>query len=313
LTFKLAYVLTFTLFLTACGDGRMSPYEHAPREGFLQGATWEPTADLAGDLTRMRDDYFIDTVSIYGLETWAPARLDELLAALTRLDMRLVVRIEAYDPLTFAFRAEDAEEVLARHRALLARLPAERVAYLAVNMPVDDPRVQARLGGVNSPLSVRRQIAYARTIVGLARPSGFKVFLGVFYGWDGGYQVPSYQDSGADGYVLTNYSYPSGDLIDRKRIGPVIDRAIAAQPGSPIVVEYGFQTRAAQNDDPDQTAGLVSDVTEKRAALRATTHFYRSRYPAVIGTIYFGYNVFKMEGDPPRRLDYGLVAPPMPP
>ena len=312
MTFKLAYVLTLTLMLTACGAGRMSPYDRAARAGFLQGATWEPTADLAGDLTRMRDEFFIDTVSVYGLETWTPARLDELIQVLSRLDMRVVVRLEAYDPLTFAFRAEDAEEVLARHRALLARLPADRVAYLAVNMPVDDPRVQARLGGVNSPLSARRQVDYARTVVALARPSGFQVFLGVFYGWDGSYQVPSYRDSGADGYVLTNYSYPSGDLIDTARIGPVVERAIAAQPGAPIVVEYGFQTRAAQNDDPDQTAGLVSDVTEKRAALRATTHFYRSRYPAVIGTIYFGYNVFKIEGDPPRKLDYGLVAPPMP-
>jgi hypothetical protein len=85
---------------------------------------------------------------------------------------------------------------------------------------------------------------------------------------------------------------------------------VAAHPGAPIVVEYGFQTLAAQKSMPDQTAGLVADITVKRAALRATTHFYCSRYPAVIGTTYFGYNIFKAEGNPPRTLDYALTARP---
>jgi hypothetical protein len=337
MTFRLAFVLTLTLAmltLAACGrdDDRparacpggtpaaMTPYPGPA--GWIQGATWAPTADVAGDLRRMRDEYGIDTVNVYGLETWSTARLDELFTTLTTLRMRAVVRLEAYDPETFAFRAEDAAQVLRTHRKLLEYVKDQPVAYLALNMPVDDPRVQSRLGGINSALSAQRQVAYAQTLVGLVREhaGAAPVFVGLFYGWDGSYQIPSYRDSGADGYVLTSYSYPGSrvahagssadELIDAGRLRAVADRAVAAQPGAPIVVEYGFQTLAAQKAMPDQTAGLVADVTVKRAALRATTHFYCSRYPAVIGTTYFGYNIFKAEGNPPRTLDYGLIAAP---
>jgi hypothetical protein len=98
-------------------------------------------------------------------------------------------------------------------------------------------------------------------------------------------------------------------LIDAPRIASIVERAIAQAPGAPLVVEYGFHTLTAHTERPDQTAGLVSDITVKRAALRATTHFYCAGYPAVIGTTYFGYNIFKSEGNPPRRLDYGLTTP----
>ena len=337
MTFKLAHVLTLTLAvlpLAACGAGSDRPARACPTgtlaaltpypgpAGWIQGATWAPTADVAGDLRRMRDEYGITTVNVYGLETWSTARLDELFAALTALGMRAVVRLEAYDPATFAFLPRDAEEVLRKHAELLAYVQKRPVAYLALNMPVDDPRVQARLGGVNSALSTQRQVAYARTLVRLVRPhaGAAPVFLGLFYGWDGSYRIPSYRDSGADGYVLTSYSYPGSrvadagssadELIDAPRLRATADRAVADHPGAPMVVEYGFQTLAAQKSIPDQTAGLVADVTIKRAALRATTHFYCARYPDVIGTTYFGYNIFKAEGNPPRTLDYGLTTPP---
>lgn len=334
MTFAIPFVLTLTLAalsLAACGAGHdpparpcpagtsaaLSPYPGPP--GWIQGATWAPGADLGGDLRRMRDEFGIDTVHVYGLESWAPARVAALLAALTTARMRMVVRLEAYDPETFAFREQDAEQVLRAHRRLLDQVRGGPVAYLALNMPVDDPRVRDRLGGLGSALSARRQVGYARTLVGLVRrhAGAAPVFVGLFYGWDGSYPIPSYRDSGADGYVLTSYSYPGArvadarsspeELIDAPRLRATADRAVAAHPGAPIVVEYGFQTLAAQRSMPDQTAGLVSDVTVKRAALRATTHFYCTRYPAVIGTTYFGYNIFKAEGDPPRTIDFGLT------
>ncbi|MEU4217571.1 hypothetical protein [Actinoplanes sp. NPDC026623] len=335
MTFKLAHVLTLTLSLLPLAACRPEPAPAArscpaatpatsPYSGpsdRIQGATWEPTSDLPGDLRRMRDDYFINTVNVYGLERWSSARLDAFFATLTELGMRAVVRLEAYDPSSFAFRREDAADVLARHGRLLERARGAPVAYLALNMPVDDPRVQERLGGINSALSAERQPAYAAELVRLVRQRAgtTPVFLGLFYGWDGSYRIPSYRDSGADGYVLTSYSYPgtriadanssTDELIDARRLADIADRATAGMPGAPLVVEFGFHTLAAQPERPDQTAGLVADITAKHAALRATTHFYCARYPAVIGTTYFGYNVFKAEGNPPRTLDYGLTPP----
>jgi hypothetical protein len=336
MTFKMAHVLTLTLTLLPLAACRPEPTPGARScpagpaaaltpypgpAGWIQGAVWEPSSDLAGDLTRMRDEFFVNTVNIYGLEKWGTARLDTLFAVLTRLNMRAVVRLEAYDPETFAFRTGDAEQVVAAHRRLLDHIRGRPIAYVALNMPVDDPRVQARLGGVNSALSAQRQVTYAATLVRLVREQvgPTPVFLGLFYGWDGSYQIPSYRDSGADGYVLTSYSYPgarvadarssTAELIDAPRLTSVANRAVAAQPGAPLIVEYGFQTLAAQKSMPDQTAGLVADVTVKGAALRATTHFYCAGYPSVIGTTYFGYNIFKAEGNPPRTLDYALTPP----
>jgi hypothetical protein len=73
-----------------------------------------------------------------------------------------------------------------------------------------------------------------------------------------------------------------------------------------VVVEYGVQTAERHGDRPGQTAGLVADRAAKARALAATTRFYCSAYPSVRGTMYFGFNVFKAEGDPPATADFGL-------
>jgi hypothetical protein len=180
-------------------------------------------------------------------------------------------------------------------------------------MPVDDPRVRGR----------ERQATYAAEAVAAVRSAapGFPVFLGLFYGWDGSYDTPSYASAGADGYVLTNYSYPGNrvataataidGLIDTPRLQKAMDRATGSDPGKRIVVEYGFQTLAFQHGHrPDQAAGLVADHAAKEKAMRATTEFYRSHYPDVIGTMYFGFDIVKPEGRPPRPLDFALESPP---
>jgi hypothetical protein len=38
----------------------------------------------------------------------------------------------------------------------------------------------------------------------------------------------------------------------------------------------------------------------------ATTRFYCTGYPSVRGTLYFGFNIHKAEGEPPARLDFAL-------
>jgi hypothetical protein len=302
----------------------LTPYNGMERSDFLRGATLEldgleaDPAALEERLRSMRDRYGIDTVGLYRLD--APA---VFFGALERLGMTAVLRLEEYDPQTFAFTDADVDRLLARYAPLLAEAAAPgrraRVAYLAVNMPLDDPRVQGRLGGVNSPLSVARQVQYASTVVARlhAAAPGLPVYLGVFYGWDGGYRPPSYRASGADGYFLTDYSYPgphvpgAGDddavLIDAAARRAVMRRFLDQYGDAPVVVEYGVQTAQRHGGRlPGQTAGLVTDRAAKGRALAATTRFYCSGYGSVRGTMYFGFNVFKAEGDPPVTVDFGL-------
>lgn len=303
----------------------LTPYPAMAGSSFLRGATVEldglgsDPAALAGRLRTIRDDYHIDTVGAY--QIGAP---DALFAALRRLGMRAVVRLEEYDPGSFAFTPADVDRLLARYAPLLAYLaePAHRdqVAYLAVNMPLDDPRVQARLGGVDSPLSAARQVAYASAVVARLRAAapGLPVYLGVFYGWDGGYRPPSYRPAAADGYFLTSYSYPGarvpgpgdGDaaLIDAVGRRAVMRRFLDQYGDAPVVVEYGVHTAEGHGDlPPSQTAGLVADRAAKARALAATTRFYCTGYRSVRGTMYFGFNVTKSEGEPPALLDFGLA------
>jgi len=299
----------------------LTPYRSVRSGDFLRGATLEldgldrDPAALEARLRTMRDRYHIGTVGLYRLD--AP---DALFAALDRLGMTAVIRLEAYDPDSFAFTEADADRLIERYEPLLSRLDRARVAYLAVNMPLDDPRVQARLGGVNTPLSVDRQTAYAEAVVARLRHTapGLPVYLGVFYGWDGGYQPPSYRSAGADGYFLTSYSYPGtavpgpadGDdtLIDAAGRRAVMDRFRAQYGDAPVVVEYGLHTAEHHpGPRPGQTARLVADRAAKARALAATTRFYRDTYPSVRGTMYFGFNVYKSEGHPPAMLDFGLA------
>jgi hypothetical protein len=290
---------------------------------FLRGATLDldglesDPAALAERLRAMRDRYNIDTVGVYRLD----AR-DRFFGELDRLQMTAVLRLEEYDPETFAFTTADADRLIARYASLLADAakPAHRgrVAYLAVNMPLDDPRVQARLGGVNSPLSVARQVEYATAVVARLHEAapGLPVYLGVFYGWDGGFQPPSYRSAGADGYSLTNYSYPGREvpgaadgeaLIDAAGRRAVLRRFLDQYGDAPVVIEYGVQAAQRQGPElPSQTAGLVADRAAKARALVATTRFYCSGYSSVRGTMYFGFNVVKSEGEPPATVDFSL-------
>lgn len=307
------------------GEDKLTPYPTMAGTGFLRGATLELDGRLDRDpaalierLRAMRDQYRIDTVGVYRLDD-----PDALLTALGRLGMTAVPRLEEYDPDSFAFTPTDVDRLLARYAPLLTYLAAParraRVAYLAVTMPLDDPRVQTRLGGVNSPLSRTRQLEYASAVVARLREvaPGLPVYLGVFYGWGGGYRPPSYRPAGADGYFLTSYSYPGNRvpgrddpddaLIDAPGRRATMARFRQQYGDAPVVVEYGVQTAGGRADPRHgQTAGLVADRAAKARALVATTRFYCAGYPSVRGTMYFGFNVNKTEGDPPARVDWGL-------
>ena len=150
---------------------------------------------------------------------------------------------------TISFRTaqeQDIPLILERYRALLdfVCLPQHRgqVAYFALNMPVDDGAVTARLGGVNTPLSRERQKEYASAFVSAVRMEthrrGFqsaRLYLSVFYGWDGTYHVPGYAEAGADGYFVNNYSYPAAD--GQAPALPCPDEALINQPRLQRAVE----------------------------------------------------------------------------
>ncbi len=294
----------------------------------LEGASC-PHEQLARLLEQMHQAGF-NTVNFYGLEQ-IPAQWGEVFRELARLNMQAVVRIEEYGP-DFSFSRQDIPLILERYRALLdfVCLPQHRgqVAYFALNMPVDDGAVTARLGGVNTPLSRERQKEYASAFVSAVRMEthrrGFqsaRLYLSVFYGWDGTYHVPGYAEAGADGYFANNYSYPAADgqapalpcpdeaLINQPRLQRAVERFQEQYPGMPLVVEFGFHTLEYNGGRwPSQTAGLVKDRAAKRRAIEATLRYYET-VPEYEGFLYFGYNLYKEEGDPPAVMDWTLVYP----
>lgn len=323
--------------------GVMTPYARQnSTDEFWNGATFvlERTDDTEGWLTRelekMKNQYHINTITVYGLENFDDAGStrykDHLFSELARLEMKIVVRIESYEARTFAFTAKDAEAVVSSHRGLIEYVSSakqrEQVAYFALNMPVDDGAVQANLGGVNSQTSKQNQAAYAQEFVRLMRQltgeCGFtdaKMFLSLFYGWDNTYEIPSYAAAGADGYFINNYSYPRNNrvptaddddatLINAERLRISMDSFVRQYGDKPIVVECGFHTLEYNNGvRPGQTAGLVQDLAAKRRAMRAMVEFYQTNYPQVRGVLYFGYNLYKEEGNPPAVLDWSLEYP----
>lgn len=302
----------------------MTPYELP----FLNGATVEFPADMASFdsmLDTMKTRYEIDTITVYGLEHWSEVRKDLLFAALAARSMLIVPRVESYDPATFAFSEQDATAVVQAHAGLLSYLsrPDKRntVAYIALNIPVDDGRIWPRLGGVNSGQWREAQRIYTEALVREARPrtADIPLYLSVFYGWDNAYDIPPYDHAGADGYFINNYSYPmdytnppySGmpawEIINGDRLD-IAMRKFHDQYGCemPLVVEYGFQTMEGHTAIPAQLAGLVMDRETKKIALRATQAYYDADYN-VRGTMYFGYNIVKEEGEPPSTIDFTLV------
>ena len=326
--------------VAALAASDMSPYDGAVNPSvFVQAAAIELRADrdsaqsVTNVLQAMRG-YHVNTVSIYGLEDWdsvgSSARKDSLFATLGNFDMRAVVRLEAYDGARFAFGATDVDYVVNRYLPLIRYVadPARnsRVSYVAINMPVDDPAVQQRLGGVNSALSRARQQEYARTIVARLRTllgqlgfGGAQLRLGVFYGWDGGYDLPSYASAQSDGYFVTNYSYPTGAALDESAtdhllintagLQRIMSRFTGQYGAARFVVEYGLHTVEYNGwVSPGQTAGLVRTLAAKQRALKATTRYYRT-FGGLVGTSYFGFNLIKHEGNATDLIDWTLQYP----
>lgn len=326
----------------------ITPYDG--QDGFINGATFvlknrrtdagEWKAWLTAELERAYNVYNINTITVYGLDSFTGNRyvglLDHLFSELRRLGMGIVVRIEGYDGATFAFNTtNDVSDVISRHADLIDYVCAngqDLLRYFAINMPVDDPSVQANLGGLSSQTFYDAQAPYAAAIVQGMRDyctskgfSGAPMFLSVFFGWDNTYNIPSYEASGADGYFINNYSYPyltTGQvpdetflpeaIIDATKLAVAVDKFIALyQSAPPVVFESGFHTVDFNGGTvPDQTAGLVQNRATKALAVKATVNFYRSYANLnAAGYMYFGYNLVNVEGADNANIDWTLVYP----
>lgn len=277
---------------------------------------------LTALLEGMKRDGF-NTVNVYALEEYK--FIDHFFTELARLQLYVVVRIEAYSD-DFAFKRADIGYILEKYEKLLNLVcvpgNARCVRYFALNMPVDDPAVQVKFGGVNTATCIESQVDYAQYFVAAMRDEtgrrGFesaKLFLSVFYGWDNSFNTPGYKAAGADGYFLNNYSYPKTntiphndmedeDLINAERLSVSIGKFQNQYRGKPLVIEFGFHTLEYNGGEkPDQTAGLVDMRKTKKRAIEATHSFYEG-VDECTGYLYFGYNLYKKEGIPPAVMDW---------
>ena len=322
---------------------QMTPYDtYVEPDTFFNGAVLDLKKEgdvhawITRELENMKYGYNINTLNVYGLEGFdsgdSTENKDFLFKELARLGMKIVVRIESYSN-TFAFQVSDLDYVFNTDQKLIEYVcgdgKRQQVAYFSLNMPVDDPQVQQKLeGGINGAQSKERQVSYATAFVKRMRETtasyGFtdaKMYLSIFYGWDNGFQTPSYAPAGADGYFMNNYSYPvnknnlpdasaSGEeLINANRLAISLNTYLSQYPGKPLVIESGFHTLEYNNGvAPNQTAGLVKDQAAKIKAMKATMEFY-GQYPEFRGWLYFGYNLYKEEGSPPAVMDWSLVYP----
>lgn len=324
-------LMSFSLFASV-----MTPYaEKVDPEEFYNGATFDigpgnfNNEEFSKELEKANSLYNINTITIYGFEGLSQSSQQYIFSELSRLGMKIVIRIESY-PQDFSFSEADAKTVVSSYSALIDFCSDENrrdtVAYFALNMPVDDIAVQRNAGGLNTRAWIDAQKSYASAFVRLMREecarNGWddaKMYLSVFYGWDNTFKTPSYKDAGADGYFINNYTYPDSsslsssdplEIINAKRLAVSMKTYEKQYGDAPVVMEWGFHTIDFNGGiQPNQTAGLVKNLHAKEIAMKATLDFYKENYPQVRGCLYFGYNLLKEEGNPPALLDWCLVYP----
>ena len=119
---------------------------------------------------------------------------------------------------------------------------------------------------------------------------------------------------------MNNYSYPRNDrvpdetasddtLINKLRLAVSVNKYRSQYAGKPLVMEFGFHTMEYNDGKkPNQTAGLVANKAAKQRAIKATIAYYRT-VPEFRGALYFGYNLYKKEGNPAAVMDWTLQYP----
>ena len=98
-------------------------------------------------------------------------------------------------------------------------------------------------------------------------------------------------------------------LINKLRLAVSVNKYRSQYAGKPLVMEFGFHTMEYNDGKkPNQTAGLVANKAAKQRAIKATIAYYRT-VPEFRGALYFGYNLYKKEGNPAAVMDWTLQYP----
>lgn len=344
-TFIVLMLVLSTSSMFAVVDMTPYPTYRAPST-FWQGAQYElaPGKDfaerIAHDLPEMKNNYNINCLNLYALETLSTQQLDVLFNKLSDLQMQAVVRIEWYDPAWMNFEPADADMIINHYSSLIQYVSSSarraQVAYFLLNVPVDDPAVTDQFktdqysNGRDNPAWASSQVTFVQSFVSKMRAKcnsyGFttaKQYVSVFYGWDYAYPIPSYASSNADGYDLWNVTYPQDKtnppdenqsdavIINQSRLQIGMNKFMQQYPTQSKVVEYAFHTSEFNGGvNPNQDAGLVKTKAAKQKGLRATNAYYNSSsFTGMRGTQYFGWNLLKEEGTPLVLLDWCLDYP----
>ena len=116
-------VIAIAVSLPVSALSDMTPYNSLREDGYFNGATYilptdskDIASDVTTDLERMKDEYGINTISVYDLENLDKSEnnenKDHLFSELKRLDMKIVVRIENYQASSFKFDESDLDYIM---------------------------------------------------------------------------------------------------------------------------------------------------------------------------------------------------------
>ena len=113
-------LMSFSLFASV-----MTPYvEKVDPEEFYNGATFDigpgnfNNEEFSKELEKANSLYNINTITIYGFEGLSQSSQQYIFSELSRLGMKIVIRIESY-PQDFSFSEADAKAVVSSYSALV--------------------------------------------------------------------------------------------------------------------------------------------------------------------------------------------------
>ena len=213
------------------------------------------------------------------------------LNAATVQGLKIVLRLEWYDPPSFDWEPEDCDTILDHYEAYLSYFGENpgRLLYFLINMPLDDPKI------LEPDPTIGKQRDYINYCYHAlkARVPGATVYANTYYGWrdelhqapvgdlvDGVSVVIYAQHAvtapfGCD--VIPTASHMASILICKDQFDYYLDKAWVennlAALDKPLVLDSTGFAPAASYDDPNQMNGKVADSWAKGRAIEALRRY----------------------------------------